>query len=93
MVAMLQKLQSWVPLFFRVRLIKYCVRVEINTSSPFVRLVLSSYQVQIQICLNRFETSTATSKLKMQKIKDIEKVTNHDVKAGILIKEKFEGFG
>ena len=81
--------------FSEFALIKYRVRVEIEyfialceTGVEQLSGVDSDLFVPLRDIYRNFQTEDA------QKIKDIEKVTNHDVKAvEYFIKEKFEGLG
>lgn len=81
--------------FSEFALIKYRVRVEIEyfialceTGVEQLSGVDSNLFEQLRDIYRNFQTEDA------QKIKDIEKVTNHDVKAvEYFIKEKFEGLG
>lgn len=81
--------------FSEFALIKYRVRVEIEyfialceTGVEQLSGVDASFFESLRDIYRNFQTEDA------QKIKDIEKVTNHDVKAvEYFIKEKFEGLG
>ena len=86
------KVESLAPFFSEEALIKYRVKVEIEyfialCEIPLPQLVDfdSSLFPQLRRIYTDFSTNDA------QKIKDIEKVTNHDVKAvEYFIKEKFD---
>jgi len=87
------KTASLIPFFSEEALIKYRVQVEIEYFIALVNIPLPQ--------LKDFDTSLFETLRKIyseftsedaQKIKDIEKVTNHDVKAvEYFIKEKFDG--
>lgn len=89
------KTQSLIPFYSEEALIKYRVLVEIEYFIALCELPLPQ--------LNGFNTSHFSALREMyqnfttadaQKIKDIEKVTNHDVKAvEYFIKEKFDTLG
>jgi len=89
------KTSSLIPFFSEEALIKYRVQVEIEYFIALVEIPLPQ--------LSDFDASMFSELRKMysefssedaQKIKDIEKVTNHDVKAvEYFIKEKFDGLG
>ena len=89
------KTQSLIPFYSEEALIKYRVLVEIEYLIALCELPLPQ--------LNGFNTSHFSALREMyqnfttadaQKIKDIEKVTNHDVKAvEYFIKEKFDTLG
>jgi adenylosuccinate lyase len=87
------KTASLIPFFSEEALIKYRVQVEVEYFIALVNIPLPQ--------LSEFDTSLFPALRKLyseftsedaQKIKDIEKVTNHDVKAvEYFIKEKFDG--
>jgi adenylosuccinate lyase len=89
------KTASLIPFFSEEALIKYRVQVEVEYFVALVNIPLPQ--------LSEFDTSLFPALRKLyseftsedaQKIKDIEKVTNHDVKAvEYFIKEKFDGLG
>jgi adenylosuccinate lyase len=89
------KTASLIPFFSEEALIKYRVQVEVEYFIALVNIPLPQ--------LSEFDTSLFPALRKLyseftsedaQKIKDIEKVTNHDVKAvEYFIKEKFDGLG
>ncbi|MDX1463150.1 MAG: adenylosuccinate lyase [Marinirhabdus sp.] len=89
------KTSSLIPFFSEEALIKYRVQVEIEYFIALVNLPLPQ--------LKDFDTSKFSALRKLfteftsedaQKIKDTEKITNHDVKAvEYFIKEKFDAMG
>ncbi len=89
------KISNLAPFFSEEALIKYRVKVEIEyfialTEIPLPQL--NAYDKNLNVSLrglyNNFSSEDA------QQIKDIEKVTNHDVKAvEYFIKEKFDELG
>ncbi|MFT7073098.1 adenylosuccinate lyase [Patiriisocius sp. Uisw_017] len=89
------KTKSLVPFFSEEALIKYRVLVEIEYFIALVELELPQLQdfdkglfPQLRAIYEQFDTAAA------QKIKDTEKVTNHDVKAvEYYIKEVFDILG
>jgi len=86
------KVESLAPFFSEEALIKYRVKVEIEYFIALCELPLpqlakfeTTLFPELRTIYRNFSTSDA------QKIKDIEKVTNHDVKAvEYFIKEKFD---
>ncbi len=87
------KTASLIPFFSEEALIKYRVQVEVEY---FIALVLiplpqlSDFDTSLFPALRKLYTDFTSDDA--QKIKDIEKVTNHDVKAvEYFIKEKFDG--
>lgn len=89
------KTASLVPYFSEEALIKYRVQVEIEYFIALVELQLpqlTSFNNALFPKLREIYTKFTTADA--QQIKDIEKVTNHDVKAvEYFIKEKFDGLG
>lgn len=89
------KTKSLIPFFSEEALIKYRVLVEIEYFIALVELPLpqlKSFDVALFSALQKIYTNFSTEDA--QKIKDIEKVTNHDVKAvEYFIKEKFDALG
>ncbi len=87
------KTSSLIPFFSEEALIKYRVQVEIEYFIALVELKLpqlSNFDTTLFSELRTIYTNFSTDDA--QKIKDIEKVTNHDVKAvEYFIKEKFDG--
>jgi len=89
------KTQSLIPFYSEEALIKYRVLVEIEYFIALCELPLpqlggfnSSNYSALREMYQNFTTADA------QKIKDIEKITNHDVKAvEYFIKEKFDALG
>ncbi|RMB64028.1 adenylosuccinate lyase [Dokdonia sinensis] len=89
------KTESLVAFFSEEALIKYRVKVEIEYFIALCELPLPQLQdvdkhsfIALREIYSEFTTEDA------QSIKDIEKVTNHDVKAvEYFIKEKFDGLG
>ncbi len=89
------KTQSLIPFYSEEALIKYRVLVEIEYFIALCELPLpqlkdfnTSHFSALREIYQNFTTADA------QKIKDIEKTTNHDVKAvEYFIKEKFDGLG
>tara|TARA_R110000850_G_scaffold150497_1_gene273147 strand:+ start:40596 stop:41939 length:1344 start_codon:yes stop_codon:yes gene_type:complete len=89
------KTQSLIPFYSEEALIKYRVLVEIEYFIALCELPLpqlesfnSTHFSALREMYQHFTTADA------QKIKDIEKVTNHDVKAvEYFIKEKFDALG
>ncbi|MEX0996848.1 MAG: adenylosuccinate lyase [Flavobacteriaceae bacterium] len=89
------KTQSLIPFYSEEALIKYRVLVEIEYFIALCELPLpqlegfnSSNYSALREMYQNFTTTDA------QKIKDIEKITNHDVKAvEYFIKEKFDALG
>jgi adenylosuccinate lyase len=89
------KTQSLIPFYSEEALIKYRVLVEIEYFIALCELPLpqlggfnSSNYSTLREMYQNFSTEDA------QKIKDIEKITNHDVKAvEYFIKEKFDALG
>ncbi|MCB0662499.1 MAG: adenylosuccinate lyase [Saprospiraceae bacterium] len=89
------KTTELVPFFSEYALIKYRVRVEIEYFKALLDIPLEQLQgfpaegrAVLDNILENFDEADA------QKIKDIEKVTNHDVKAvEYFIKEKFDAGG
>eukprot|EP00614_Pseudopedinella_elastica_P040966 CAMPEP_0181263080 /NCGR_PEP_ID=MMETSP1097-20121128/2388_1 /TAXON_ID=35684 /ORGANISM="Pseudopedinella elastica, Strain CCMP716" /LENGTH=208 /DNA_ID=CAMNT_0023361841 /DNA_START=543 /DNA_END=1166 /DNA_ORIENTATION=- len=87
------KTESLVPFFSEEALIKYRVKVEIEYFIALCELPLPQLEgvdkhsfIALREIYSDFTTADA------QAIKDIEKVTNHDVKAvEYFIKEKFDG--
>jgi adenylosuccinate lyase len=87
------KTESLVPFFSEEALIKYRVKVEIEYFIALCELPLPQLEsvdkhsfIALREIYSEFTTEDA------QAIKDIEKVTNHDVKAvEYFIKEKFDG--
>jgi adenylosuccinate lyase len=86
------KTSSLISFFSEEALIKYRVQVEIEYFIALVELKLpqlSSFDITLFSELRTIYTNFSTGDAK--KIKDIEKVTNHDVKAvEYFIKEKFD---
>ena len=86
------KTSSLISYFSEEALIKYRVQVEIEYFIALVELKLpqlSGFNTSLFSELRTFYTNFSTDDA--QKIKDIEKVTNHDVKAvEYFIKEKFD---
>ncbi|MCF6181098.1 adenylosuccinate lyase [Lutibacter sp.] len=86
------KVENLAPFFSEEALIKYRVKVEIEYFIALVEIPLpqlkdfdKSLFTELRSIYNNFSTQDA------QQIKDIEKVTNHDVKAvEYFIKEKFD---
>ena len=89
------KTSALVPFFSEEALIKYRVQVEIEYFIALVEVPLpqlSDFDVAFFPELRSMYTEFSSEDA--QKIKDIEKVTNHDVKAvEYFIKEKFDGLG
>jgi len=89
------KTSSLVPFFSEEALIKYRVQVEIEYFIALVELdlpQLSDFDTSLFPKLRTIYTQFST--IDAVKIKDIEKVTNHDVKAvEYFIKEKFDALG
>ncbi|MET2985448.1 adenylosuccinate lyase [Aureibaculum conchae] len=89
------KISNLAPFFSEEALIKYRVKVEIEyfialTEIPLPQL--KDYDKNTNVALRNIYTDF--SSIDAQKIKDIEKVTNHDVKAvEYFIKEKFDDLG
>ncbi|UAB80346.1 adenylosuccinate lyase [Marixanthomonas sp. SCSIO 43207] len=89
------KTKSLIPFFSEEALIKYRVQVEVEYFIALVTLPLPQLQdfdtskfEDLRSLYTNFSTEDA------QKIKDTEKVTNHDVKAvEYFIKEKFDALG
>lgn len=89
------KTESLVPFFSEEALIKYRVKVEIEYFIALCELPLPQLEgvdkhsfIALREIYSEFTTEDA------QAIKDIEKVTNHDVKAvEYFIKDKFDGLG
>ena len=89
------KVESLAPYFSEYALIKYRVKVEVlyfialcEVPLPQLKNVGSSKFAQLKDIYENFTEADAT------KIKEIEKVTNHDVKAvEYFIKEKFDALG
>ncbi len=89
------KTESLVPFFSEEALIKYRVKVEVEYFIALCELPLPQLEqvdkhsfIALREIYSEFTTEDA------QSIKDIEKVTNHDVKAvEYFIKEKFDGLG
>tara|TARA_R110001632_G_scaffold162967_3_gene281410 strand:- start:1207 stop:2550 length:1344 start_codon:yes stop_codon:yes gene_type:complete len=89
------KTESLVPFFSEEALIKYRVKVEIEYFIALCELPLPQLAgvdkhsfIALREIFSEFTTEDA------QAIKDIEKVTNHDVKAvEYFIKDKFDGLG
>tara|TARA_R100001369_G_scaffold88209_1_gene124448 strand:+ start:2034 stop:3377 length:1344 start_codon:yes stop_codon:yes gene_type:complete len=89
------KTKDLVPFFSEEALIKYRVQVEVEYFIALVELPLpqlSDFDTSKFEALRKLYTNFSTEDA--QKIKDTEKVTNHDVKAvEYFIKEKFDGLG
>ncbi|MAO09298.1 MAG: adenylosuccinate lyase [Alteromonas sp.] len=89
------KTQSLVPFFSEEALIKYRVQVEIEYFIALVNLPLpqlKDFDKALFASLRKIYTNFSSEDA--QKIKDIEKVTNHDVKAvEYFIKEQFDALG
>ena len=89
------KVESYAPYFSEKALIKYRVQVEIEYFISLCELPLpqlADFDKNLFSELRKIYTDF--SDVDAQKIKDIEKVTNHDVKAvEYFIKEKFDQFG
>ena len=89
------KTASLIPFFSEEALIKYRVQVEIEYFIALVELgipQLSSFDTSLFSELRKIYLEFSTDDA--LKIKDIEKVTNHDVKAvEYFIKEQFDGMG
>ena len=87
------KTASLIPFFSEEALIKYRVQVEIEYFIALVMIPLpqlSDFDTSLFPALRKLYTEFTSDDA--QKIKDIEKVTNHDVKAvEYFIKEKFDG--
>ena len=89
------KISNLAPFFSEEALIKYRVKVEIEyfialTEIPLPQL--KDYDKNTNVALRNIYTNFSSTDA--QKIKDIEKVTNHDVKAvEYFIKEKFDDLG
>jgi len=89
------KVVALAPFFSEEALIKYRVKIEIEYFIALCRIPLpqlkkfnSDYFGKLKQIYTAFSTDDA------QRIKDIEKVTNHDVKAvEYFIKEKFDNLG
>lgn len=89
------KVENLAPYFSEEALIKYRVKVEIEYFIALCEIPLSQLEVfdnskfdELRGIYQDFDTADA------QAIKDIEKVTNHDVKAvEYFIKEKFDAMG
>ena len=89
------KTSSLIPFFSEEALIKYRVKIEIEYFIALVEMKLpqlsdfdTSLFPELRTIYSQFSTIDAV------KIKDIEKVTNHDVKAvEYFIKEKFDDLG
>lgn len=89
------KTAELVPFFSEFALIKYRVKVEIEYFKALVEIPLEQLQdfppagmAVLENIINSFDENEA------QQIKDIEKVTNHDVKAvEYFLKEKFDEGG
>ena len=89
------KTESLSPFFSEEALIKYRVLVEIEYFIALCELPLPQLQgVDSSLFDKLREIYTSFSSKDAQAIKDIEKITNHDVKAvEYFIKEKFDAFG
>lgn len=89
------KTESLSPFFSEEALIKYRVLVEIEYFIALCELPLPQLQsVESSLFDKLREIYTSFSSKDAQAIKDIEKVTNHDVKAvEYFIKEKFDALG
>jgi len=89
------KTKGLIPFFSEEALIKYRVQVEVEYFIALVELPLpqlSDFDTSKFEALRELYTNFSTEDA--QKIKDTEKVTNHDVKAvEYFIKEKFDGLG
>ncbi len=89
------KTKDLVPFFSEEALIKYRVQVEVEYFIALVELPLpqlSDFDTSKFEALRKLYTNFSTEDA--QKIKDTEKVTNHDVKAvEYFIKEKFDALG
>jgi len=89
------KTQSLIPFFSEEALIKYRVRVEVEYFIALVELPLpqlSDFDTNLFSDLRKMYTDFSSEDA--QKIKDTEKITNHDVKAvEYFIKEKFDALG
>ena len=89
------KTSSLIPFFSEEALIKYRVKVEVEYFIALCELPLpqlAAVDHHSFIALREIYTDFTTADA--QAIKDIEKVTNHDVKAvEYFIKEKFDGLG
>ncbi|OIQ36069.1 MAG: adenylosuccinate lyase [Bacteroidetes bacterium MedPE-SWsnd-G1] len=89
------KVESFAPYFSEKALIKYRVQVEIEYFISLCEIPLpqlASFDHNLFPQLREIYTSFTDEDA--QKIKDIEKVTNHDVKAvEYFIKEKFDAIG
>jgi len=89
------KTSSLIPYFSEEALIKYRVQVEIEYFIALVEIKLpqlSSFDTSLFSELRNIYTQFSTEDA--FKVKEIEKVTNHDVKAvEYFIKEKFDGLG
>ena len=89
------KTASLVPFFSEEALIRYRVQVEVEYFISLVELEIPQLEdfdkslfAELRELYQHFSVAEA------QHIKDIEKVTNHDVKAvEYFIKEKFDGLG
>jgi len=89
------KTKALIPFFSEEALIKYRVQVEVEYFIALVELPLpqlSDFDTSKFEALRKLYTDFSTEDA--QKIKDTEKVTNHDVKAvEYFIKEKFDALG
>ncbi|HBY69972.1 MAG TPA: adenylosuccinate lyase [Flavobacteriaceae bacterium] len=89
------KTKDLIPFFSEEALIKYRVQVEVEYFIALVELPLpqlSDFDTSKFEALRKLYTNFSTEDA--QKIKDTEKVTNHDVKAvEYFIKEKFDALG
>ena len=89
------KTKDLIPFFSEEALIKYRVQVEVEYFIALVELPLpqlSDFDTSKFEALRKLYTDFSTEDA--QKIKDTEKVTNHDVKAvEYFIKEKFDALG
>ena len=89
------KTKALIPFFSEEALIKYRVQVEVEYFIALVELPLpqlSDFDTSKFDALRKLYTNFSTEDA--QKIKDTEKVTNHDVKAvEYFIKEKFDALG
>ncbi|RLD23474.1 MAG: adenylosuccinate lyase, partial [Bacteroidetes bacterium] len=89
------KTKALIPFFSEEALIKYRVQVEIEYFIALVELPLpqlSNFDTSVFAILRKLYTEFSSDDA--QNIKNIEKVTNHDVKAvEYFIKEKFDDLG
>ncbi len=90
-----QKTKSLSTYFSEAALIKYRVIVEIKYFIALSKVDIQQFNhIEDHILDTLSQWSNELSNEEIQKVKDIEKITNHDVKAvEYLIKEKFDDLG